>query len=80
MQKKYLTDMFKKIITCRLKLKINSQNFILNRKTLLMKHENNDSKSDFKCEILKEDFMYEMNNIKSKYQSQLDNKLKSNGI
>ena len=45
-----------------------------------MKHENNDSKSDFKCEILKEDFMYEMNNIKSKYQSQLDNKLKSNGI
>ena len=59
---------------------ISFENFILNRKTLLMKHENNDSKSDFKCEILKEDFMYEMNNIKSKYQSQLDDKLKSNGI
>ena len=32
MQKKYLINVFKKIITCRLKLKINSQNFILNRK------------------------------------------------
>ena len=59
---------------------ISFENFILNRKTLYMKLEKNNNKFNFKCEMVLRNFMYEMNEIKSRFQTKYEDKLKLDGI
>tara|TARA_A100001015_G_C14687703_1_gene593226 strand:- start:81 stop:551 length:471 start_codon:yes stop_codon:yes gene_type:complete len=59
---------------------ISFENFILNRKTLNMKLEKNNNKFNFKCEMVLRNFMYEMNEIKSRFQTKYEDKLKLDGI
>ena len=59
---------------------ISFENFVLNRKDLSLKHENNNAKNFFHCKILDEEFMFEMEKFKSQYQLKLNDKLKNNKI
>ncbi len=59
---------------------ISFEDFKLNRKTLELYNETNSEMNILQCEILEGEFMYIMNKLKSQFQFNFNNELKSNRI
>ena len=59
---------------------ISFENFLLNRENLQILHNSNNKKRKLQCEILRGNFMLNMNEIKSKLQTNLNNSLKNDEI
>ena len=59
---------------------ISFEYFMLNRNNLDLTHNFKNYEHNLECEIITNEFMSEMNSIKTEFQNTFDDKLKSNNI